>query len=45
MRIPLAFVEFNGWPAGIIPASSERGGWIAAGSAANEDELIMEALR
>lgn len=32
-----AYVEWNGWPAGII---SPRGGEIVAGSAANEDTLI-----
>jgi hypothetical protein len=32
-----AYVEFNGWPAGII---NPRGGVIAAGAAANEDAFI-----
>ena len=37
------YVEFNGWPAGLI---NPRGGVIAAGSAANEDSFIaaIEAI-
>lgn len=36
-----AFVEFNGWPAGMLSA---HGGAIAAGEIANEDALLA-ALR
>ncbi len=32
-----AYVEFNGWPAGVI---SPRGGEFVAGAAANEDAFI-----
>ena len=37
------YVEFNGWPAGLI---NPRGGVIAAGAAANEDSFIaaIEAI-
>ena len=31
------YLEFNGWPAGEVGAN---GGWIAAGSIANEDALL-----
>lgn len=37
------YVEFNGWPAGLVSPGPE-GGVLAAGQAANEDALI-EALR
>lgn len=33
-----AYVEWCGWPAGVLLPTG--GGWIAAGSAANEDALI-----
>ena len=36
-----AYIEFNGWPAGVI---NPRGGTIAAGAVANEDAFIA-ALR
>ena len=39
------YVEYNGWPAGVVDAG---GGVIAAGAAANEDAFIAacrEALR
>ncbi len=36
-----AYVQFNGWPAGQI---NPRGGWIAAGEAANEGAFI-DALK
>lgn len=36
-----AYVQFNGWPAGVI---DPRGGIIAAGKVANEDTFI-EALK
>ena len=32
------YVEWCGWPAGVLDLAG--GGWIAAGSAANEDALI-----
>lgn len=35
------YVEFNGWPAGVFTAG---GGWVAAGSVANEAAFI-EAVR
>jgi hypothetical protein len=31
------YIEFNGWPAGIVGPDD---GWIAAGTAANEDALL-----
>lgn len=40
-RVPSfsALVEFNGWPAGLI---NPRGGILAAGEAANEDQFIAD---
>ena len=36
------YVQFNGWPAGVIGPS---GGWIAAGEVANEDAFIAAVRR